>query len=310
MDATLPPSSAVPDARLPPAVAAALAAAALPDLEAPRDGAADVGGTAVAYREWGAATDPPVLLVHGVGGSLETWWRVAPALAAAPRRVVAIDLPGHGRTPPRRGSHRFRAAAELVAGFCRGAGLAPRAGGAPDLRVVGHSWGAMAAAALPLLGLRPGGLVLLDPPAVPAGAIATMADDPTERRYEDLDEAIAAIRATYPGWPTGDVLAKAVGLHLVDEATAQAVLRDNGDWDGGRADLAAGARGPAGLPETWLVRGDPAAGGLVLDAALPGLAEVVGAGRIVTIADAPHSPQRTHPDATVAALLRGIGAMP
>src|SRR5258708_7415896 len=48
------------------------------------------------------------------------------------------------------------------------------------LRVVGHSWGGMTSAALPGAGLIPDRLVLLDPPAIPVAAIATMLDDPVE----------------------------------------------------------------------------------------------------------------------------------
>lgn len=57
--------------------------------------------------EWGQPSDPPLLLVHGVTSSSETFWRVGPCLAADRRRVVAVDLPGHGRTGGWRGRHRW-----------------------------------------------------------------------------------------------------------------------------------------------------------------------------------------------------------
>src|SRR5215212_3471605 len=41
---------------------------------------------------------PPVVLVHGLGGSHLNWVNIAPALARH-RRVVALDLPGFGFTP-------------------------------------------------------------------------------------------------------------------------------------------------------------------------------------------------------------------
>src|SRR5690242_11982715 len=41
---------------------------------------------------------PPVVLVHGLGGSWLNWVGIAPALAEGDR-VVAIDLPGFGLTP-------------------------------------------------------------------------------------------------------------------------------------------------------------------------------------------------------------------
>ena len=83
-------------ADLPPAVAAALAA--------PAPGASDsmdAGGTTWPTLTWGRPTDPPLLLVHGVTSNAGIWWRVGPALAASGRHVVAVDMPGHGRSKPR-----------------------------------------------------------------------------------------------------------------------------------------------------------------------------------------------------------------
>ena len=37
-----------------------------------------------------------VLLLHGMMGSSESWWRLIPPLAANGHRVIALDLPGHG----------------------------------------------------------------------------------------------------------------------------------------------------------------------------------------------------------------------
>jgi cis-3-alkyl-4-acyloxetan-2-one decarboxylase len=40
---------------------------------------------------------PPLVLVHGLGGTIENWRALAPALAAR-HRVLVPDLPGHGRS--------------------------------------------------------------------------------------------------------------------------------------------------------------------------------------------------------------------
>lgn len=40
----------------------------------------------------------PLLLVHGLGGTRRSWDTISPALAQS-REVIALDLPGHGRTP-------------------------------------------------------------------------------------------------------------------------------------------------------------------------------------------------------------------
>jgi pimeloyl-ACP methyl ester carboxylesterase len=211
---------------------------------------------------------------------------------------VAVDLPGHGRTGHWQGHHRFRDNAADVAAFIRAAGL-----GRDDLQVVGHSWGAMTAAALPTAGLRPATIVLLDPPAMPYAAFARQVSESDERTYTDIDEAVAAVRATNPGWDEGDVRAKAEALTQLDETAARSVLVDNGDWDGGLGDLADPAA--AGIP-VWVVRGDPAAGGYLPDAAVPAFEARVGADHVISIAGAPHSPQRTHPVETTGALVQAL----
>ncbi|MBA3877779.1 MAG: hypothetical protein C0498_12810 [Anaerolinea sp.] len=278
---------------LPAAVAAALATPA-----PGRDRVLEVEGIPWASLSWGDASDPPVVLVHGVTSSADAFWRIGPAVAAAGRHVVAVDLPGHGRTGHWQGHHRFAETAADLAAFVRAAGL-DRA----DLAVLGHSWGAMLAAHLPAAGLRPGRLILLDPPALPVTGMELMTRDPAERRYDDLDEALAAIRAVNPDWAEGDVRAKAQGLTQLDRAAVLSILLENGDWDGGLAALA--DRAARDIP-AWLIRGEFRTGGMIPEAAVPALADRIGVEHVITIADAPHSPQRTHPEATVLAILRAL----
>ena len=123
--------------------------------------------------EWGQPVDPPLLLVHGVTSSSETFWRIGPCLAAARRRVVAVDLPGHGQTGGWRGRHRWIETAEDLAGFIGAAEL-----DTTHLAVIGHSWGAMAVASLPAAGFRPERLVLLDPPALRNAALVPLDSGP------------------------------------------------------------------------------------------------------------------------------------
>ena len=247
---------------------------------------------------WGDPEDRPLALIHGVTASARIWWRVGPALAASGRSVIAVDLPGHGRTGHWRGHHRFRDNAHDVAAWIREAGLATA-----DLQVVGHSWGAMTAAALPVAGIRPATLVLLDPPAVPLEFISRMASDPSEQPYREMTEAIARLRAANPAWSAGDVEAKAEALVQLDVEAARTVLLDNGDWDGGLADLADPAA--HGIP-AWIIRADPTAGGYIPDTAVPALERLVGADHVITLTGAPHAPQRTHASETTRALLRAL----
>jgi pimeloyl-ACP methyl ester carboxylesterase len=57
---------------------------------------ADVVGASVNYAEIGEG--PPVLLIHGLGGSWQNWLANMPHLAKN-HRVIAIDLPGFGASP-------------------------------------------------------------------------------------------------------------------------------------------------------------------------------------------------------------------
>ncbi len=51
----------------------------------------------VHYVDIGSGSAPPILLVHGLGGRWQNWIENIPRLAAE-RRVIALDLPGFGRS--------------------------------------------------------------------------------------------------------------------------------------------------------------------------------------------------------------------
>jgi pimeloyl-ACP methyl ester carboxylesterase len=51
----------------------------------------------LAYERQGVVGTPPVLLIHGMAGSRETWHE-AQALLAESCDVIAVDLPGHGQS--------------------------------------------------------------------------------------------------------------------------------------------------------------------------------------------------------------------
>ena len=291
----LPPPLRATAEDLPPLVASALA-----DPAPPREDTVDAGGRSWHILEWGDTNDPPLVLIHGVTSNAETFWRVGPALSMTGRRVVAIDLPGHGRTGGWGGRHHFDDTSGEVAGVLRVAGHVQ-----PDLDVLGHSWGAMVAAALPRVGVRPRRLILLDPPAVTLSVLELMTTDPAERPYGTVAEAEAVMRSANPGWSDGDIRAKALGLTQFEPKAVLDVLLKNGDWDGGVGAL--GDPAADGI-EVWLIRGEEATGSLTLDAAIGGFAARIGVDRVITIAEGPHSPQRTHPEATTLAILRALGS--
>lgn len=93
----------------------------------------------VACLEKGPATGIPVVLLHGFGADHMAWGGLQSRLSAAGRRMVSVDLPGHGATTLEASS-----AADLHAPVDRamtGLGLGPA-------HLVAHSMGAIAAVAL------------------------------------------------------------------------------------------------------------------------------------------------------------------
>jgi pimeloyl-ACP methyl ester carboxylesterase len=119
---------------------------------------ADVAGHPVHVADFGGS-GPPIVCLHGLGGSHVNWLSLAPALAKM-GSVTAPDLPGFGLSPPGRSStmttHRV-----LLDEYLKGLRE-------PAL-LVGNSMGATLA--LLLAAQRPGsvrGLVLLSPAVPPA----------------------------------------------------------------------------------------------------------------------------------------------
>ncbi|QQC87344.1 alpha/beta fold hydrolase [Streptomyces alfalfae] len=54
------------------------------------------GGIVLTADTWGAASSPPLVLLHGGGQTRHAWGRTGPRLAALGWRVITPDLRGHG----------------------------------------------------------------------------------------------------------------------------------------------------------------------------------------------------------------------
>jgi pimeloyl-ACP methyl ester carboxylesterase len=76
---------------------------------------------------------PPLVLVHGLGGTIENWRALAPPLAAR-HRVLVPDLPGHGGSAPLPEARNVDALAEAVLGVADAEGVS-------DAVWIGHSLG-------------------------------------------------------------------------------------------------------------------------------------------------------------------------
>jgi 3-oxoadipate enol-lactonase len=91
-------------------------------------------GIRLAYRVWGSAGAPPLVLVHGLGDGAGDWNGVAPAFAWH-RRVYAPDLRGHGRSG-RPGDYSVELMEADLLGFLDALGL-------DRVDLIGHSMGGL-----------------------------------------------------------------------------------------------------------------------------------------------------------------------
>jgi pimeloyl-ACP methyl ester carboxylesterase len=97
----------------------------------PTSSFARVGEVDLHWAELG--TGRPLVLLHGLCDSHRTWFPVAPALART-RRVLMLDLAGHGESSRPDASYTLDWHANLVGDWLEGLGLG-------EVDLVGHSFG-------------------------------------------------------------------------------------------------------------------------------------------------------------------------
>jgi pimeloyl-ACP methyl ester carboxylesterase len=116
-----------------------------------------VADVPIAYRAWGRPGGRGIVLVHG-GAAHSRWWDHIGPLLASDRRVVAIDLSGHGDSG-RRPSYSLDGWAREVLAVAEDAGIA-----APPT-VIGHSMGGLVTLRVAaLFGSGIEGAVVIDAP--------------------------------------------------------------------------------------------------------------------------------------------------
>ncbi|MFL5645319.1 MAG: alpha/beta fold hydrolase [Chloroflexota bacterium] len=118
-------------------------------------------GDRIHFLDWGGPPEAPgVLLVHGLSNTAWSWAPVARRLLAL-RRVVAMDLRGHGLSDSPTEGYDENTLADDVVAVAEGSGLLE--GPADRVVLAGHGFGAVVAAwAAAGMGERCAGLVLVD----------------------------------------------------------------------------------------------------------------------------------------------------
>jgi len=236
-----------------------------------------------------AAAPRHALLVHGLGSSAQTMWRLGEGLAELGWSATAVDLRGHGGAPR---ASRYRIA-DLATDL---AATAPEAGGAWDL-VVAHSIGAAAAVVAGAgAGASASGagwarrLVLLDPTLVAdkavrdrvlAGQLASHAGATVEQTAADN-----------PRWHPLDVELRVGAVRAASRFALEHAVLDNPDWD--VTDAAAALTVP-----TLVIAGDAAFGAMFVGAHADAVLRSNSRLTAVTVEGAGHNVHRDDPEAVL-----------
>src|SRR6266545_4955228 len=101
-----------------------------------------VDGLRLHCYDSGPHSATPIVLIHGLGDEADTWRHIFPTLARW-RRVIALDLPGFGRSEKPRRAYTLAFFAQTIAGMLDVLGIGQAV-------LVGHSMGAAAAQRLAL----------------------------------------------------------------------------------------------------------------------------------------------------------------
>ncbi len=104
----------------------------------------NVDGARVHYQEFGLPTKPPLILIHGYTASVYVWKTVAPMLADAGFRVIAVDLLGFGYSEkPTWFDYSIQSQARMISRFMSRLGIG-------RATIVGSSYGGAVALMLTL----------------------------------------------------------------------------------------------------------------------------------------------------------------
>ncbi|MFN4291919.1 MAG: alpha/beta fold hydrolase [Permianibacter sp.] len=179
-----------------------------------------VDGIAIALAEWGEPTARPLLLLHGWLDNAGSFFSLAPLLAAAGFRCIAVDFAGHGASahlPPGAQYHFIDGVYTLYA--------VQQQLGLPTMPLLGHSMG--------------GALGLLYAAAFPEavshcisieafGPLTRVESDGPQRLREACEERLSRQVARKPVYPTvADALRVRAAVGDVQEALLAPIVERN-----------------------------------------------------------------------------------
>jgi len=123
---------------------------------APEPETVSAGGLSLNYLRTGVGGSVPLVLVHGFGGDLNNWMFNQPVLSEG-HDVLALDLPGHGRSSKEVGAADMAVLTGALEDFLNAVGVA-------RAHLVGHSMGGVLALQMAMQSPeRVAGLILLAP---------------------------------------------------------------------------------------------------------------------------------------------------
>jgi pimeloyl-ACP methyl ester carboxylesterase len=241
---------------------------------------------------WGTKAAPKhVLLVHGLGSSALTMWRLGEAFAEKGWCATAVDLRGHGQAP--------RTTTYRISDFADDLLLTnPTHQGNWDV-VIGHSIGAasttVASASDKDWTKR---LVLLDPALTVGPERQQMVIDGQRYSHDHLTED--EVRAENPHWHPLDIEQRVTAPKQASRFALEQAVLDNPDWN-------TESHAAALTMPTLVVGGDPA-----VDSMFTGehADRVLASNPLIThtvIHGTGHSPHRDKPDDTIQAIFAWLG---
>jgi len=245
-----------------------------------------IRGLRIHYLESGKASKPRLLLIHGLGGSIESWAEIISDLSRD-FHVVAVDLPGCGRSDKPAVSYTIEYFSDFICSFMESLKFHPAF-------LVGHSMGGMIALKTCLRCLEKiEGLILQDAAGLSETAAAKI------RQYMGAEWSMERLKKFYRDCVLGR-------LGKLDEARLEESLRMLGDPSFRRAYLSSldSISKPIPVEElqkiqvpTLIIWGSddrltPLEDGIKLSRAIPG-------SRLVVIDGAGHSPHSEAADQVI-----------